>query len=81
MYLSGIITKEDLIKSRKTSQATKREPIVYTMRNGWKIIGPPPPASTVVVDFMINIIESLYPKHPQRKILKNKKKTLDMLHR
>jgi len=77
----GIITKEDLAHARNQSYLSKREPLIYSMRNGWKIIGPPPPASAVVVDFIINIIESLYPNHPQRKILRNKKKTLDMLHR
>lgn len=77
----GIITKEDLAHARNLSYTLKREPVIYEMRNGWKILGPPPPASAVVVDFMINILESLYPKHPRKNILKSKKKTLDMLHR
>jgi len=77
----GIITKEDLRQSREQSYSTKRQPVIYKMRNGWKLVGPPPPASAVVVDFMINILESLYPKHPQKNILWHKKKTLKMAHR
>jgi len=77
----GIITKEDLRHARDLSYKTTRMPLVYEMRNGWKIIGPPPPASAVVVDFIINILESLYPKFPQKHILKHRKKTLKMVHR
>lgn len=77
----GIITKEDLRQLRRESSVLKREPLVYSMRNGWSVIGPPPPSSAVVLDFIVNILESLYPVHPQRKILRSRKKTLKLLHR
>jgi len=77
----GIITKEDLRHARNASYFLQRKPLVYELRNGWKILGPPPPASAVVVSFILNIIESFYPHFSGRKVLKYRKPTLKMLHR